>query len=163
MQERIRKETTCCFTGHRPEKLSAPQQKAIWQLESAIQEAITGGYDTFISGMAKGVDIWAAEQVLMEKKANRRVRLICAVPYKGFGLHWGGGWTQRFLQIVRAADKVVYICPQYSIEVFQARNIWMVDHSSMLIAAYNGTPGGTRNTILYAQSKPDCEIKYLPL
>ncbi len=29
----------------------------------------------------------------------------------------------------------------------------MVDHSSLLIAIYNGNPGGTRNTIEYAKRK----------
>lgn len=29
----------------------------------------------------------------------------------------------------------------------------MVDHSSRLIAIYNGNPGGTRNTIEYAKRK----------
>ena len=36
---------------------------------------------------------------------------------------------------------------------FQQRNEWMVDHSSRLIAIYNGSPGGTRNTIEYAKRK----------
>ncbi len=163
MKDRIMKETTCCFTGHRPEKLSVPQQAVILQLQSVIQTSLRNGYTTFISGMAKGVDIWAAEQVLLAKKENTNIRLICAIPYRGFGLHWDESWTQRFIQITRAADEVVYVCPRYSIEVFQTRNIWMVDHSSLLIAAYDGAAGGTRNTVLYAQSKPDCAIKYLPL
>ena len=33
------------------------------------------------------------------------------------------------------------------------RNEWMVDHSNRVIAYYNGTPGGTRNTIEYAGKK----------
>ena len=33
------------------------------------------------------------------------------------------------------------------------RNEWMVDHSGRVIAYYNGTPGGTRNTIEYAKRK----------
>ena len=28
---------------------------------------------------------------------------------------------------------------------------WLVDHSSRVIAVYNGEPSGTRNTILYAR------------
>ena len=50
-----------------------------------------------------------------------------------------------------AAIKV--ICPSYSMAAFQQRNEWMVDHSSRLIAIYNGSPGGTRNTIEYAKRK----------
>ena len=35
----------------------------------------------------------------------------------------------------------------------------MVDHSSRLIAIYNGSPGGTRNTIEYAKrKKPEIAI-----
>lgn len=152
-------ERTCCFTGHRPEKLRISEQAVIAQLEAAIQNAIQEGYTTFISGMAKGVDIWGAELVLQ----HPQVGLICAVPFRGFGMRWEGDWTERFCRVIKQADKVVYICPGYSTDVFQTRNIWMVDHSSLVIAAYNGTPGETRNTIMYAQSKADCEIYYLPL
>ena len=45
------------------------------------------------------------------------------------------------------------ICDHYHKGVFQMRNEWMVDHSNRVIAYYNGTPGGTRNTIEYAEKK----------
>ena len=32
------------------------------------------------------------------------------------------------------------------------RNRYMVDHASVLLAAYNGSPGGTMNTTLYAMA-----------
>ena len=76
------REHTCCFTGHRPEKLRISEQAVISQLEAAIQDAIREGYTTFISGMAKGVDIWGAELVLQYPQ----VRLVCAVPFRGFGM-----------------------------------------------------------------------------
>ena len=34
---------------------------------------------------------------------------------------------------------------------YQIRNEWMVDHSARVIAVYNDEPGGTRNTIQYAE------------
>ena len=34
---------------------------------------------------------------------------------------------------------------------YQKRNEWMVDHSSLVLAFYNGEPGGTANTIQYAR------------
>ena len=37
--------------------------------------------------------------------------------------------------------------------IISMRNEWMVDHSNRVIAYYNGTPGGTRNTIEYAEKK----------
>lgn len=60
----------CCFTGHRPEKLSLSENEVKHLLEKAIDNAIADGYVTFITGMAKGTDIWAAEIVLEKKKRN---------------------------------------------------------------------------------------------
>ena len=53
-----------CFTGHRPEKLKQSESVIVKALETAIKEAIADGKNVFISGMARGVDIWAAEIVL---------------------------------------------------------------------------------------------------
>lgn len=47
----------CCFTGHRPEKLHDPESVIIAGLEREIRAAIEDGFQTFISGMARGVDI----------------------------------------------------------------------------------------------------------
>ena len=35
----------------------------------------------------------------------------------------------------------------------QRRDRYMVDHASLLIAAFDGTPGGTRYTMQYAMSR----------
>ena len=48
-----------CFTGHRPEKLKQSESVIVKALETAIKEAIADGKNVFISGMARGVDIWA--------------------------------------------------------------------------------------------------------
>lgn len=58
----------CCFTGHRPEKLSLSEAEVKPLLEKAIDTAIENGFTTFITGMAPGVDIWAAEIVLKKRK-----------------------------------------------------------------------------------------------
>ena len=77
-----------CFTGHRPEKLKQPESVIVKALETAIKEAIADGKNVFISGMARGVDIWAAEIVLRLRKEGANVKLICASPYKGFERGW---------------------------------------------------------------------------
>lgn len=152
----------CCFTGHRPEKLHAAEDIVIQRLDSAISVALQDGYTMFITGMAKGVDIWAAELVLKRRSISPYINLICAVPYKGFGLHWKDGWTERFQNILSEADCVEYICPAFSRSSYQRRNEWMVDRAALLIAAYTGVSGGTRNTIQYAGRK-DRIIRYIPM
>ena len=153
----------CCFTGHRPEKLEIGPDLVIRRLDEAITAAIGRGYTAFISGAAKGVDLWAAELVLERRLSRPEIRLVCAVPYQGFGLHWKGGHSELFAKVIREADAVHYVCDSYSRSAYQCRNEWMVDRSSLLIAAYTGVSGGTRNTIEYARKQDACEIQYLEL
>lgn len=42
----------CCFTGHRPEKLSLPESEVKAELEKEIRLAIADGINVFITGMA---------------------------------------------------------------------------------------------------------------
>ena len=141
-----------CFTGHRPEKLKASYAEVILALGVAIDEAIAEGFKTFISGMSRGTDIWAAEIVLARRATNSALRLICALPYPHFEEHWAASWQARYHAILQQADLVRTISPSYSLASYQRRNEWMVDHSSRVIAVYNGQPGGTRNTIFYAEN-----------
>ena len=68
MSEFKKRQKRCCFTGHRPEKLSASEDEVKMALADAIDSALTVGKRTFISGMARGTDIWAAELVLQRRK-----------------------------------------------------------------------------------------------
>ena len=140
----------CCFTGHRPEKLTEPEEVVIAGLEREIRNAIADGLNVFISGMARGVDIWAAEIVLKLRDAGEPIKLICALPYDGFEKGWCAEWQVRYTSILKAADLVRAICPSYSRACFQIRNEWMVDHSARVIAVFNGQKSGTKNTIDYA-------------
>ena len=84
------KSNTCCFTGHRPQKLpwgfnensiDCIAMKEIAKIE--IQNAIFNyGITHFISGMAIGFDMIAAELVLELKKDYPFITLECAIPCK---------------------------------------------------------------------------------
>ena len=142
----------CCFTGHRPPKLGVPERKVQKALEAEIKKAIDDGFTTFITGMAQGVDIWAGEIVLHFRK-KYDIKLICACPFDGFEKAWSPDWQKRYHKILEQADLVRYICDHYSTPCFQIRNEWMVNHSARVIAAWNGEPSGTKNTVVYAQRK----------
>ena len=147
----------CCFTGHRPEKLIRSEAEIKKDLEAAILQAINDGFVTFITGMARGVDIWAAEMVLQLRKQNPNLHLITASPYEGFESRWTEDWKVRYNTVMEQADLIRYVCKGYSKACFQIRNEWMVDRSARVIAVYNGEPGGTRNTIEYAEkNKVEC-------
>lgn len=150
MDESEKRKRRVCFTGHRPEKLTIPNDIIKKRLLEEIITSINEGYRVFISGMARGTDIWAAEIILKIKTTNNDIKLICAIPYKGFESNWSTSWQLRYKDILSGADLIRYICPNYSKNCFQIRNQWMVDHSAKVIAVYNGTKGGTLNTIQYA-------------
>ena len=103
--------------------------------------------------MARGVDLWAAEIVLILRDEGAAIRLICASPYQGFESRWNREWQERYRRVMERADLVRFICPGYSRDCFQRRNEWMVDHSARVIAVYNGGSGGTRNTVEYAKTQ----------
>ena len=151
MTERELRQHRCCFTGHRPENLDKPEDDVIEGLKKEIRTAPADGFRTFISGMARGVDLWAAEIVLALRDKGAEIRLICASPYRGFESRWSRDWQERYRRVMEQADLVRFICPGYSRDCFQRRNQWMVDHSARVIAVYNGQPSGTRNTVEYAR------------
>ncbi|MBR2847189.1 MAG: DUF1273 family protein [Clostridia bacterium] len=146
------KNKCCCFTGHRPEKLHLPETEIKWLLKKAIMQAVMDGYTTFISGMARGLDMWAAETVLELKKVND-ISLIAVSPYYGFEKHWDAANKAKYYDIIDAAEEVKFMQSEYSKASFHIRNAYMVDNSARVIAAYNGTPGGTKNTVEYARKK----------
>lgn len=153
MSEQELRKHRCCFTGHRPEKLAVPEERLAALLEAEIKKAIDQQFTTFITGMAKGVDLVAAEIVLRLRERDSRIKLIAALPYPDFGLHWSDGWTERFQAVLSAADLKRCICPRFSYSAYQARNEWMVNHSGLVIAVFSGERGGTKNTLDFAEKK----------
>jgi uncharacterized phage-like protein YoqJ len=154
------RETTMCFSGHRPDKLpfkgdiSIPEVKIlVSKLCYEIDKSIKQGYTTFISGMAKGVDIWAAKYIIEKKNENKSIKLICAIPYKGYASSWKGVDKWDYGWIIDHADEVVYISEKYTPYCMKKRNEYMVDNSSKLVAVVGDYSSGTGQTIRYAQKK----------
>lgn len=153
MGEKDLRKHRCCFTGHRPEKLTVSEERLAALLEAEIRKAIDQEFTTFITGMAKGTDLIAAEIVLRLREEDPRLRLIAALPYPNFGQRWGGGWSERFQRVLSAADQIECVCPCSSWASYQLRNEWMVNHSALVIAAFNGESGGTKNTLDFARKQ----------
>ena len=142
----------CCFTGHRPEKLSVSESEVKAALQKEIRLAIADGINVFITGMAPGVDIWAAEIVLeLREQEDLPLKLIAASPHPGFENRWSIEWQKRYAAIMAKADFIKEVSAHYSRGCYQIRNEWMVNHSARVLAVWNGSPSGTKNTIKYAQ------------
>lgn len=126
LTEEEKRKHRCCFTGHRPEKLTKTETEIKDALKHQIDQAIHEGFNVFITGMARGVDLWAAEIVLSLRKKNAEIKLICAIPYDGVDARWPERWRQLYSYVLNQADLVRIIGKCYSYEMFQIRNEWMV-------------------------------------
>ena len=149
----------CTFTGHRPKSFpwgydeSAPGCVLLKEVLAAQISALAEqGVTDFLSGMAQGVDLWCAQIVLDLKKKNPALRLHCVLPCKGQESKWTASSQERYHSILAQANEVVYVGQEYSSNCMLKRNRYLVDHSSILLAVYNGSfRSGTGMTIRYAQ------------
>ena len=115
-----------------------------------IQQGVT----TFISGMAQGVDLWAAREVLRQKAENPMLRLIAAQPCADQAQRWPQAARREYEDILAVCDERFCLYERYTHSCMMERNLWMVDRSGILLAVYDGSAGGgTAATVRYAQSK----------
>jgi hypothetical protein len=134
-------------TGHRPEKLGGYGASAAGRRQG-LATAVLRRYQpsTVIAGMALGWD-WA----LAEATLALGLPLIAAVPFEGQERLWPAPVQKRYREMLRAAAQVQIVSPGgYSARAMQVRNEWMVDRAQLLLTLWNGSAGGTRNCIEYA-------------
>lgn len=139
------------FTGHRPDKLGGyklpnPTYIKICQaLDKTLSELKP---DKAISGMALGIDQWAANICI---KLN--IPFIAAIPFVGQEGKWPESSQKTYHALLsKAAEKVIVCDGSYEIQKMQIRNEWMVNRCDLLIGVWDGTKGGTGNCIEYAKS-----------
>lgn len=149
----------CAFTGHRPTKFPwkyDEKDKRCIELKAVLTEQIeklaVAGVTDFYSGMALGVDTWAAMAVLALKKENPTLKLHCVLPCEGQANRWPVSAQKLYFSILEQADEVVYVSREYSEDCMLERNRYLVDHTTCLLAVYNGERwGGTAMTVRYAR------------
>lgn len=123
-------------------------------LAAQIEKLANQGATDFLSGMALGVDVWAAEMVLGLKKKTPALSLRCILPCEGQEDKWPVAEQDRYHFILKQADEVAYVSRAYHPNCMLERNRYLIDHASILLAVYNGTQrSGTGATMRYAQKK----------
>lgn len=152
------KELSCCFTGHRPNKLpwglNEDDPRCI-ELKNELAARLEGiyliGYRHFICGMAIGCDMYFAEAVLALKEKYGDVSLEAAIPCGDQPEKWNSSQRLRYNSIIDRCDKLTVLQINYSPDCMMKRNQYMVDNSAIILSCFNGSPGGTMKTLLYAQ------------
>lgn len=149
----------CAFTGHRPQSFPWGYNEADpaciklkETINNTILKLIAMGYKNFFSGMALGVDTWAAEAVLNLRDTNPTLKLHCILPCATQPQNWPEAAQKRYFSIIRRADFIFYVSKEYHKNCMQERNHFMVKNASLLLAVYNGQQRtGTGATVNYAR------------
>ena len=156
---------SCCFTGPRPKNFPWKSEDERYikplctRLETEIRRAVENGYQHFISGMAIGVDLYAARIVLkiQAEKPNSNITLEAAIPFPSQPAKWTNAQKSEYFSVLEQADTKTIIGQAPTTENFNKRNDYMIDNSEMLIAVKPNKPSGTQRTLAYAQ-KENLEI-----
>ena len=151
---------SCAFTGHRPHKLpwkyDETDSRCIMLkkiLDHQIEILVNEGVTSFFSGMAEGVDQWAASSVLAQRVKNPTLSLHCILPWKGQEEKWSQAARKHYQEILRQADTVTYMAQEFQKDCLLNRNHCLVDLTAILLAVYKGECRvGTEATIRYAKS-----------
>ena len=151
---------TCAFTGHRPKGLGYPESDERCaalkeKLRSLIIRMIEEkGVTHFISGMAQGVDMYAAEIVLELKKQHPQITLECAIPYERQAVRWPEALRNRYFSIAEHCDKETMLQTHYTQDCLWKRNQYMVDHADIVLAVCNmRLHSGSKQTVLMARRR----------
>ena len=73
--------------------------------------------------------------------------LVAVVPFAGQEGRFSAADRERFRRVLAAADRCVVLAPAYHAGCYAVRNNYLVEHASLLVAWYDGSPGGTHYTV----------------
>jgi uncharacterized phage-like protein YoqJ len=164
METKFNQDKAVFFSGPRPKNLfqsydpmHTANKRMLLKLREVIIDHIENkGIDTFISGMALGIDLWAARIVikLREEKKYSHIKLVGAIPCLNQSDKWPKNSQDEWLKVFEACNETHYVTnKKYSHDCMQLRNEWMVDHASRGISVFTGASGGTMNCLLYAKKQ----------
>ena len=145
---------TMTFTGHRNNRIDTNNTTLITDIENAIYDSYAKGYRRFMTGMAQGFDLIAAEAVLRIKNSYPDIKLIAIIPFLGQCRYFSDEDKQRYANIMKQCDKIKYFSKRYYTGCFHRRNDYLIDNSSLVISYFDGMKkGGTYYTIQRAIDK----------
>lgn len=158
----------CAFTGYRPQKMPFGFDELLPEcidfknrIKETIEMLIFQGYTHFLSGGALGMDMYAGEAVLELRKQYPWIALEIVVPFDAQSAKWALPYQTRYDRLLAEADIITCTGHEYSKSAIFNRNRYLVDNADLLLAAYDGKPGGTQMTCNYAKriGVPVCCIR----
>lgn len=153
-------------TGHRPERFATESERmgvrcALWAALSDL------GPDMLLTGGARGADLWAA-QWCVRYADEIGTPLTVVLPFVGHTARWSDEDVKEYDRTMKdgykcgVLSKIEFLgsSSRKSAAYFK-RNRYLVDNCDLLVAVYDGKPGGgTAYTVDYAR-KVGREVRYV--
>lgn len=159
----------CAFTGYRPQKMPFGFNEAdprCIEFKKRVKDTIRTLYDMgfrhFISGGAMGMDMFAAEAVVELRAEYPEIILEMVSPFDAQAAKWSPELRARHDRLFEIADITTATGREYSRNAMFTRNRYLVTNADLLLAAYDGQPGGTAMTCALAQQYHVPVIKIKP-
>ncbi len=162
-RERLPGGLACAFTGHRPSKYpylgapaSAEYASFTGRLKAAVARLSENGVTHFMSGGALGADMLAAELILSMRVRDPALTLEMVLPCPEQAKRWNAADRLRHEQLCVQADTLTFVSECYTPFCMYERNRFLAENCDVLLAIYDGSPGGTRMTVnlAYDAHKP---------
>lgn len=144
------------ITGHRPQKLGGYNDATnrSYQIKGMLRKCFLQSKPScVVSGMALGVDQWAAEVAL-----ELGIKVLALIPCAGQDSKWPPASQTKYAEllerIVQAGGSVEYVSTQSyhpALNQMQNRNQRIVDHSTEMLAIWDRTWGGTGGCVRLAK------------
>ena len=153
------KSSIACVTGYRPQKcpwgFNEKDPRCINMKNRALikfRNAIERNYHTFEVGMALGFDMISAEILLELKRDYDFIRIEGILPCENQDKFWSPEQKERYKNILKQLDSIHYVHKKYTgPKCMLDRNSYMLSRASLVIALYDGKPGGTEKTLKEAE------------
>lgn len=160
MKQTTNRAVTCCFSGYRPDKLpwghnenDARCVRLKEKLDDILSAVYESGVRHFICGMALGCDMYFCEAALRLRDEHNDITVEAAMPCEDQAARWSEAQRSRYFRLVGQCDVETFVGRKYTPDCMMRRNMYMVDHASLLIAVYDGRFGGTMHTVGYAEKQ----------
>lgn len=135
---------TAFITGHR---FGFDDQIVNCGINQLTDLALNRGITTFLTGMALGTDLLAA-QIWIERQLSWEAIRPCGDQCN----EWTWKQQERYYKLLNKATKQKTLYSHYSKGVMQARNQYLVNNSDLCLTIWNGRKeGGTFLTIQMAR------------
>lgn len=151
---------TCMLTGHYSKNLPFPlnennksYEELKRHLDFLIREKIRNGITHFIAGMTFGTVYYAIEIVLYLRDEYPNITLDLILPHAYQSRKFSNNQLSKYDKVLNQCDNILVLQDTVNPYCIQKLNQYLVEHSDIAIAIWDGTNKGISKIVKYALSK----------